>query len=149
MAARQLAAAYPIGRITDVIETMKFRQARGKCSNPGGFIREALVKQWQTPQAVVDAKSKAEAKARAESAERQNREQARRSSAAQAADVDADQRRVDQLVDALDDDELDLLAVEVLKKYDGNSAVLSVLTRKPPRQCRLMRMEVAAMIGRR
>lgn len=148
MAARQLATAYPLQRVVEVIETMKFRQARGKCGNPGGFIRDALVKQWQTPQAVVDARSKAEAKARAEEAERRNREMSRRSESTQAQAVDADQRRVDQLVDALDDDELELLAVEVLKKYDGNSAVLSVLTRKPARQCRLMRMEVAAMLSR-
>jgi hypothetical protein len=148
-AARQLALTHPLQRVLDVIDTMKFRQARGKCDNPGGFIRDALVKQWQTPQAVLDARAKAEARSRAEAAEREARHHARRAEATQAAYVDADQRRIDQVVDALDDDELGLLADEVLKKYDGNTAVLAVLTRKPARQCRLMRMEVAAMLTRR
>lgn len=143
--ARKLAAEFPLSRIADVIETMQFRKARGKCDNPGGFIRDALVKQWQTPRAVVDARNKAEARAKAELAE----QQARKTRAAEVAGVNADQRQTDQLIDALDDDELDLLAVEVLKKYDGNTAVLSVLTRKPPRDCRLMKMEIAAMLGRR
>ena len=143
--ARQLAAAYPMQRIADVVETMQYRRSRGKCENPGGFIRDALVKQWQTPQAVVDARAKAETRARAEAAQ----QQARRAEAAHVADVDAEQRKLDQLVDALDDDELELLAVEVLKKYDGNTAVLAVLTRKPARQCRLMKMEIAGLLGRR
>ncbi|MDB5297190.1 MAG: hypothetical protein JWO31_3173 [Phycisphaerales bacterium] len=143
--ARQLAAAYPMQRVVDVVETMRHRRARGKCDNPGGFIRDALVKQWQTPQSVVDARAKADARARAEAASAV----ARQSAASQAAGVNAEQQHLDRLVDALDDDELDLLAAEVLKKYDGNSAVLAVLTRKPPRQCRLMKMEVAALLGRR
>ena len=143
--ARQLAAAYPMQRIADVVETMQYRRSRGKCENPGGFIRDALVKQWQTPQAVVDARAKAETRARAEAAQ----QQARQAEAAHVADVDAEQRKLDQLVDALDDNELELLAVEVLKKYDGNTAVLAVLTRKPARQCRLMKMEIAGLLGRR
>ncbi|HEX8911729.1 MAG TPA: hypothetical protein VF796_05175 [Humisphaera sp.] len=143
--ARQLAAAFPMARIVDVVETMQFRRARGKCENPGGFIREALVKQWQTPRAVVEARAKAEARARAEAVTHQ----VRRQESTQAADVDAEQRQIDQLIGALDDDELELLAREVLKKYDGNPAVLGVLTRKPPRDCRLMKMEVANLLGRR
>lgn len=140
--ARQLAAAYPAERIADVIETMQFRRARGKCDNPGGFIRDALVKQWQTPLSVLDARAKAESRARAEAAASAARDAQR----ASVADVDAEQRKVDQLIDALDDDELEMLALEVLKKYDGNTAVLSVLTRKPARQCRLMKMEIAALM---
>jgi hypothetical protein len=145
LVARQLAGAYPLQRVVDVVETMQFRRSRGKCENPGGFIRDALVKQWQTPQSVIDARAKAETRARAEAAI----ERTRRAETTQVAAVDADQRRVEQLIDALDDDELELLAHEVLKKYDGNSAVLSVLTRKPARECRLMKMEIAAMLGRR
>ena len=56
--------------------------------------------------------------------------------------------RLQQLIDGLDDDELAILAESVLRKYDGNAAVLQVLTRKPPRQCRLMKMEIAAMLGK-
>ena len=60
-----------------------------------------------------------------------------------------DERRGQQVIDSLDYDELAILAESVLSKYEGNSAVLQVLTRKPPRECRLMKMEIAAMLGRR
>lgn len=142
--ARKLAAEFSLSRIVDVIDTMKFRAARGKCDNPGGFIRDALVKQWQTPRAVVDARAKAEAAEKARLAQ----ERQRQAEQSKVATVNAEDRQTEQLIAALDDDELELLAVEVLKKYDGNTAVLGVLTRKPPRQCRLMKMEIAAMLGR-
>jgi hypothetical protein len=143
-AARQLAAAYPYERVVDVVATMEYRKARGKCDNPGGFIREALVKQWQTPRAVVEARRRAEARLRQEAADRD----AQRQRADEGARADDEERRVQHVIDNLDDDELAILAESVLKKYEGNSAVLQVLTRKPPRQCRLMKMEVAAMLGR-
>ena len=41
--------------------------------------------------------------------------------------------RLQQLIDGLDDDELAILAESVMQKYEGNAAVLQVLTRKPPR----------------
>ena len=47
---------------------------------------------------------------------------------------------------SLDDEELSILAKSVLEKYQGNAAVTGVLTRKPPRECRLMKMEIAAML---
>jgi hypothetical protein len=138
-----------MARVIDVIETMQFRRARGKCENPGGFIRDALVKQWQTPQSVLDARAKAQAQAAARARAEGEAQQSRQSQSAAAAGVDAEQRQIDALLAALDDDELEILAREVLKKYDGNPAVLGVLTRKPPRDCRLMKMEVANLLGRR
>jgi hypothetical protein len=143
--ARQLAQAYPYDRVVDVIAAMEYRRARGKCDNPGGFIRDALIKQWQTPKAVVDARARAEARTRAEAAERQ----ARASSQREQADVGQEEQRVERLIASLDDDELALLAGAVLEKYRGNTAVTSVLTRKPARQCRLMKMEIAAMLSAR
>lgn len=41
--ARKLAQVYPFERVVDVVATMEYRRAHGKCDNPGGFIREALV----------------------------------------------------------------------------------------------------------
>lgn len=140
--ARQLAETFPYSRIVDVVDTMKFRAARGKCDNPGGFIRDALVKQWQTPRAVVDARARAEAAERSRAAQ----EQQRHAEQSRAAVVTAEDQQTEHLIAALDDDELEILALEVLKKYDGNTAVLGVLTRKPPRQCRLMKMEIAGML---
>lgn len=140
--ARQLAEAFPYERVVDVIAAMEWRRARGKCENPGGFIREALVKQWQTPKAVIDARARAEVRMRAEAAERQARASAQR----EQADVGQEEARVERLVAALDEEELSILAKAVLEKYRGNAAVIGVLTRKPARQCRLMKMEVAAML---
>ena len=141
-AARELAQVYPFERVVDVVATMEYRKAHGKCDNPGGFIREALVKQWQTPRAVTDARRQAEARLREQATERAARE-ARLAEGARAND---DEQRVGRLIDGLDDDELSILAGSVVRKYEGNAAVLQVLTRKPPRQCRLMKMEIARLL---
>ena len=66
-------ADYPYERVIDVVATMEYRKAHGRCDNPGGFIREALIKQWQTPKAVVDARRRAEAKLRQQAADEQAR----------------------------------------------------------------------------
>jgi len=141
--ARQLAESYPYERVVDVVAAMEWRRARGKCDNPGGFIRDALVKQWQTPKAVVDARARAEARVRAEEAERASKASAHR----EQAQVGQEEARVERLIASLDDDELSILAQSVLEKYQGNAAVLRVLTLKPPRACRLMKMEIAGMLA--
>ncbi len=140
--ARQLAQAYPYDRVVDVVATMEYRKARGKCDNPGGFIRDALVKQWQTPRAVTDARAKAEARLKAEAAESQARANAQR----EVAQVSNEEARIDRLIASLDDDDLTFLARNIIEKYQGNAAVTAILTRKPPRECRLMKMEIAAMM---
>lgn len=140
--ARQLAAAHDQARIVDVVATMEYRRARGKCDNPGGFIREALVKQWQTPRAVTDARARAQSRLRAQAIEQQARHAALREAAA----VDHEEARIDRLIAALDEEELALLSQSVMARHAGNPAVIGVLTRKPPRQCRLMKMEIAAML---
>ena len=103
-----------------------------------------MVHQWQTPRAVVEARRQAEARLRQQEHERESR--ARR--AADGARLNDEEGRLQQLIDGLDEEELAILAESVLRKYDGNAAVLQVLTRKPPRECRLMKMEIAAMLGR-
>lgn len=140
--ARKLSEAFPHSRIVDVIATMEWRRARGKCENPAGFVHDALVRQWETPKAVFDARARAEARQRSEAAQRETRAQTARE-AATASDADA---RLERLLASLDDDELQILSESVLRKYEGNVAVSAVLTRKPPRECRLMRMEIAALL---
>ena len=140
--ARHLAEAYPYEHIVDVIATMEYRQVRGKCENPGGFIRDALVKQWETPRAVVEARTRAEARVRSEAAE----QLAKASAHQEAAKVGQEEARIERLISTLDDEELSILAQSVLEKYQGNVAVTRVLTLKPPRQCRLMKMEIAGML---
>ncbi len=146
--ARQLASAYPYERVVDVVATMEYRKARGRCDNPGGFLREALVKQWQTPKVVVDVRRRAEAKLKQQAADEQARRLRTEEQARQQANAGDEETRLDRLILSLDDEELAILGESVLKKYAGNSAVLQVLTRRPPRQCRLMKMEIAAMLGR-
>ena len=108
--ARQLAADYPYERVIDVVATMEYRKARGKCDNPGGFIREALVKQWQTPKAVVDARRRAEAKLRQQAADEQARAAAAEEQARQQATAGDEEGRVERLIAGLDDEELEILA---------------------------------------
>ncbi len=146
--ARQLASAYPYERVVDVVATMEYRKARGRCDNPGGFLREALIKQWQTPTAVVEARRRAEAKLKQQAADEQARRERAQEQARQQATTGDEDTRLDRLIHSLDDEELAILGESVLKKYEGNSAVLQVLTRRPPRQCRLMKMEIAALLGR-
>jgi hypothetical protein len=146
--ARQLASAYPYERVVDVVATMEYRKARGRCDNPGGFLREALIKQWQTPKPVVDARRRAEAKLKQQAADEQARRARAEEQARQQANAGDEESRLDRLILSLDDEELAILGESVLKKYEGNTAVLQVLTRRPPRQCRLMKMEIAAMLGR-
>ncbi|MDB5302356.1 MAG: hypothetical protein JWO87_4019, partial [Phycisphaerales bacterium] len=138
-----LAEAYPYQRIVDVIATMEWRKSRGKCENPGGFIRDALVKQWQTPRTVTEARTRAEARLRAEAAERETRATAVR----EQAQVGEEESRVERLIASLDDEELQILAGSVMGTYEGNAAVTAELTRTPPRASRLMKMEIAAMLA--
>lgn len=140
--ARRLAEAYPHARIVDVIATMEWRRARGKCDNPAGFVHDALVRQWQTPKSVFDARARAEARLRSEAAELKTRAQTAR----EAAVASDDDSRVEKLLASLDEDEIQILSESVLRKYEGNAAVSAVLTRKPARECRLMRMEIAALL---
>jgi len=121
---------------------MEYRRARGKCDNPGGFLRDALVKQWQVPRAVLDARVRAAERLRAEAGQ----QRARDAEAAGDAKAREEERRAERRLQMLDDEEIELLAAEVLRKYDGNPAVLQVLTRRPPRECRLMKMEINALL---
>ena len=119
--ARELASAYPYERVIDVVATMEYRKARGKCDNPGGFLREALVKQWQTPRPVVDARRRrAEAKLKQQAADEQARRRAGpRSRSRQQAN--AERRRKPARPahpQGLDDEELAILGESVLKKYE-------------------------------
>ena len=141
-ASHALAARYPYERIVEVVATMEFRRARGKCENPGGFLRDALVKQWQVPRAVLDARARAAERIKAEA----EQQRAREAEAAVDARARDEERRAERRLDVLDDEEIELLAAEVLRKYDGNPAVLQVLTRRPPRECRLMKMEINALL---
>ena len=141
-ASRDLAGRFPYERIVDVVATMEYRRARGKCDNPGGFLRDALVKQWQVPRAVLDARVRAAERLRAEAGQ----QRARDAEAAGDAKAREEERRAERRLQMLDDDEIELLAAEVLRKYDGNPAVLQVLTRRPPRECRLMKMEINALL---
>lgn len=139
----KLAATYSFDRISDVVETMQWRRSRGKCENPGGFIRDALVKQWEVPKAVLSERAKREGEKLADT----RRASARHAEVTQKAAADQDEALADRAIARLDDEELEMLARSIFKKYEGNAAVTAVLRRKPPRECRLMRMEIAAMLN--
>lgn len=60
--------------------------------------------------------------------------------------ISREESQVEATIARLTDDELKEMAAAVLEKYQGNVAVVNVLTKKPPRECRLMKMEIAAML---
>jgi hypothetical protein len=142
-ASLQLAAEFPFDRILDAIDTMKYRRSKGKCDNPGGLIRDFLVRNWELPTPVARAREEEARRRAAEERARQDR-LAERSRLGAVSDEEA---RVDSLIDSLPDDELHVLAQSVFARYEGNAAVTAVLTKKPIRQCRLMKMEIAAMLA--
>ena len=141
-AARRLAGQHSAGRIADAVATMAYRRSLGRCENPAGYVVQALAKGWAVPAAVANAKSRAAADAaRAELAARE-RESAKRRDAALA----AESARVDAALDGLDDAAVSRLAAAVLDRYADNAAVRQVLLRKPPRESRLMRAEIACLL---
>ena len=141
-AARSLADAFPADRILDAVETMEYRRSRGECDNPGGFVRKALQKGYRVPAAVTRARATAAARAKREVAERGERA----GMEAEATRAANEEQFIDGLIAAMADDELEMLADSVREKYAGNTAVLKVLNSKPVRQCRLMKMEIAALL---
>ena len=143
--ARRLAAAHPPGRIADALATMEHRRSLGRCASPAGFVVEALSKNWPVPAAVAAARGRAAAaRAKAELLERERSARTARD-AALAEGVAA----ADAAVDALEPDEFDALVAAVHARHADNPAVLNILRRKPPRESRLMRAEVAAMLSER
>jgi hypothetical protein len=49
---------FPRDRINDAIETMRNREAKGKCDSPAGFIYEMLKRKWTVPKAVIEQRRK-------------------------------------------------------------------------------------------
>jgi hypothetical protein len=51
--AEWMTSSYSLARLKEVIELAEVRKSRGKCDNPGGFIREALEREWPVPPKVA------------------------------------------------------------------------------------------------
>ena len=138
----RLAASHPAGRVAEAVATMQYRLSRGQCGNPAAFVIEALSKNWPVPAPVAEAKRRAERDAaRAELIRREQASRAERDAALSAGIAAAD-----AVLDALPDAEFDALAAEVLAGHADNPAVAAILRRKPPRESRLMRAEIAARL---
>ncbi|HEX8916841.1 MAG TPA: hypothetical protein VF796_31110 [Humisphaera sp.] len=138
-AAGRLAGQYDAERVRDVCAAVALK--RPAPDNPGGWVVRCLQKNWQVSERVRLVRRQVEAGAARSAADRADR--LREVSAAR-----TDEDRIERVVADLDDETLAALAEAVLDKYDGNAAVLRILRGKPPRECRLMKMEVAALLAR-
>jgi hypothetical protein len=140
--ARSMVSKYPAERIVTFVDYARWEDARGKCENLGGFIFKGLKKNWQVSEEFLSARD-AQLKAAAEktAAEAKTLADARKDE-----EERQKQKRVDAAIDAMTDGDLAGYVGQVLKKYDGNSAVLSVIAGKQPRDCRLLRMEIGHLL---
>jgi hypothetical protein len=118
----------PTGVSRCVVEARRLHEA-GKLRSPVGFLRWTLSE--ADPRPVVPQPA-------CEPVPKQR--QASRAAAASCS-------QADKAIDALPDDELDDLVAAVLEQHADRPAMHRLLTAKPPRASRLMRAEVAALLG--
>ena len=134
--AEDLAATHAPGRVLAAVGLARQAKARGRLRNPGGFIVRCLADDWT---------ASAEGSAVLEDpAGRQAREQARQR--AEEARAAASRAAEDARVDELDDETLACLVDRVLSIHADRPAMLRLLRARPPRESRLMRAEVAALL---
>ena len=106
----------------------------GKLRNAAGFLVRSLEQGWSGPSA--PAKAAGDGRSMAER-ERRDRE---------AVEAVASRESADALLDDLDDATLAGLAERVVSLHAARPAMVRLLTAKPPRDSRLMRAEIAALL---
>ena len=131
--AADLAAEHGAARVSrSLAEARRLREA-GRLRSAAGFLRWHLAESDDAadgPGPAADDWSIRQATARR----------------AESAAAEADRGDDDALVDALPDADLDELAAAVCDRHVARPAMLRLLTAKPPRDSRLMRAEVAALL---
>lgn len=146
-AAQDLAATHAPQQVFAAVALARQAKARGRLRNPAGFIVRCLEEDWAPPAraGVPGGLREGAPTAAVTPAARQAREQAeRRQEEARAArSVAVEDARIDEL----DDGTLDCLVERVLSIHAGRPAMLRLLRARPPRESRLMRAEVAALLG--
>ena len=135
-AARELAARHGPDAVRSAVAAVEPLARQGKLRNAAGFLVSRLEQGWSDGPSAAPSTAGLEERTRAE---RERRE-------AEAASALAARGSADAEVDALDDATLDALAARVLAAHAGRPAMVRLLTAKPPRQSRLMRAEVAALL---
>ena len=136
-AARELAARHGPDAVRSAVAAVEPLARQGKLRNAAGFLVSRLEQGWSDAAPAAAASSAGlEERTRVE---RQRREAEAQSAVAARGSADAE-------IDALDDATLDALAARVLAGHADRPAMVRLLTAKPPRQSRLMRAEVAALL---
>ena len=135
-AARELAARHGPDAVRSAVAAVEPLARQGKLRNAAGFLVSRLEQGWSDAAPAAAASAGLEERTRAE---RERREAEAQSAVAARGSADAE-------IDALDDATLDALAARVLAGNADRPAMVRLLTAKPPRQSRLMRAEVAALL---
>ena len=131
--AAALAAEHGAARVSRSLAEARRLRGAGKLRSAAGFLRWHLAESdgaADGPTPAADDWSNRQATARR----------------AESAAAEADRGGDDALVDALSDADLDELAAAVRDRHAARPAMLRLLTAKPPRDSRLMRAEVAALL---
>src|SRR5690606_15047663 len=115
------------------------RQRSRRIRSAAGFAVSALAEGWE-----IASEQSAGGKVPGASAERTAREQAEHAASARMAE--AEREAEDATLDAMDDQQWSAMAQKVLDRYADHPAMVRLLTRQPPRQCRLMRAEILALV---
>ena len=134
-AARDLAERFGPDAVRAATAAVEPLARAGRVRNAAGWLVRHLERGWGDP---ADAPAAADLAART-AADRVGRE-------AEAAQAVAARESADAVLDALDDATLGVLAGRVVASHADRPAMIRLLTAKPPRQSRLMRAEIAALL---
>jgi hypothetical protein len=133
--------------LVDAMALRIMQKRMKRLTNPGGWANKRIQLREISDDARAEARRALAARAAGGgAAPAPAPESAFHRSQREAAAIEAADRRLDAIVASLPEDRLASLAAAVLAKYAGNVAMTSVLKRKPPRECRLMKMEIAAIL---
>jgi hypothetical protein len=136
--AAQLASTHSPEQIHAAVELARQAKACRRLRNPGGFIVRCLGDSW------VSGSSSPGTPGSEVSPTRDVREQAlRRREEQQALEV---RNAADARIDELDDETIAHLAGRVEQMHAGRPSMLRLLRARPPRESRLMRAEIAALL---
>lgn len=136
--AQDLAATHAPGQVLAAVALARQAKSSGRVRNAAGYIVRCLENGLtaQGSRALPSLATPAARQAREQAERRQEEARAARSVAAE-----------DARIDELDDGTLDCLVERVLSIHAGRPAMLRLLRARPPRESRLMRAEVAALLG--
>lgn len=137
--ADDLCRQHAVERIQTVTAEAARRQRDRRIRSAAGFAVKALADGWE-----IESRPAPGGSGSAALAERTARQQAEEAESARAAQ--AQREADDAALDNLSEPEWSALAQQVLNRFADHPAMIRLLSRQPPRQCRLMRAEMLGLL---